>query len=167
MGSSYIIIDYQTATSKFYAVAMWAGSSLEEFFDVYYLPQEGKLMPVQLFYPEYYRSLSTRLYNFDGKAVTPQSSMVISYRERVNGEGKAYKQITSVEEFDSYEEAEAYVSSQKVANYKIVGTNPFITPVPLEALKHYKLIHSSDDLVMQPGVGMLPEIKIFEYVGVE
>jgi len=167
MGSSYIIIDYQTATSKFYAVAIWAGSSLEEFFDVYYLPQEGKLMPVQLFHPEYYRSLSTRLYNFDGKAVTPQSSMVISYEERVSQEGEPFKQITSTEQFDSYEEAEAYVSSQKVANYKIVGTNPFITPVPLGALKHYKLIHSSDDLVMQPEVEMLPEVKIFEYVGVE
>ena len=67
--------------------------------------------------------------------------------------GKTYKEITSAEQFDSYEEAEAYLLSQEAANYRIVGTDPFISPVPLEALEHYKLIHSSDDL----------SVKIFEY----
>jgi len=163
MGSSYIIIDYETATTKFHAVATWAGSKPEEFFDIYYLPQEDKLVPVWLFYPEYYRALSTRLYNFDGKAVTPEVSLVISYQERVSEKGEAFKQITWSQPFPSYEEAIAYVSSQKSANYKIVGTNPFISPVPLDTVEHYKLIHSSESGVTVPEVGVLPEVKIFEY----
>ena len=34
IGASYVILDYQTVTGKFHAVAAWAGSSLEEFFEI-------------------------------------------------------------------------------------------------------------------------------------
>jgi len=164
LGTSYVIIDYETATGKFHAIATWAGSSPEEFFDVYRLPHEGKLIPVQLFHAEYYRSLSTRLYNFDGKAVTPDSSVVISYQKRISQEGEVYKEITSAELFPSYEEAEAYLLSQESANYRIVSDSPFFSPVPLEALEHYNLIHYSDGGVLLPDVGIVPQIKIFEYI---
>ena len=117
-----------------------------------------------LFYPEYYRSLSTRLYNFDGQAVTSQNPLVISYKEKITRKGKVYKEITSLRHFQNYEEATAYVSSQNSANYEIVGNNPFVSPVPLEALEHYRLIHSSENYVKQPEVGIVPEVKIFEYI---
>ena len=170
--SRYIIIDYQTAcvdpktaVSKFGAIIIWAGREQAEFLDIYYRPQAGHLVPVLLFYPEYYRSLSTRLYNFDGKAVVPESILVISYQEEVSGEGIPYKEITGEEEFDSYEKAEAYLLSQESANCKIVGTDPLLSPVPLEALEHYRLIHSSGEGLTHPEVGMVPEVKIFEYTG--
>jgi len=164
MGSSYIIIDYDTVIGKFWAIATWAGKEKGEFFDVYYVPQQGKLVPVQLFHPEYYRSLGVRMYNFDGKGVTPESPIVISYQQKVSQEGKTYKEITSAEQFDSYEEAEAYLSSQKSGNYKIISDNPFISPVPLEVLKHYKLIHSSDSRTRQPSGKTISSVKIFEYI---
>jgi dolichyl-diphosphooligosaccharide--protein glycosyltransferase len=165
-GSKYVIVDYATAmvTGKFDAMATLSGSSREKFYDVYYLPQDSTLKPVILFYPEYYRSLLIRLYNFDGSQVTPQSSVVISYQEKVSGEGTLYKEITGVQSFSSYKEAEAYISSQASGNYRVVGADPFISPVPLEALKHYKLVHSSDSSIKQPGGGSIPEVKIFEYV---
>jgi len=166
-GSRYVIVDYATAmiTDKFYAVATLSGSSREKFYDVYYLPQDSTLKPVILFYPEYYRSLVVRLYNFDGNEVTPKSCMVISYQEKVSGEGTLYKEITGVQSFPSYEEAEAYISSQESTNYRIVGTDPLVSPVPLEALEHYKLIYSSDSTIKQLGVGPISEVKIFEYIG--
>ncbi|GAF71258.1 unnamed protein product, partial [marine sediment metagenome] len=148
---------------KFHAVAKWAGSSPEEFFDVYYLSQEGKLMPIQLYYPEYYRSLSTRLYNFDGKAVTPDTSVVISYQERLDSKGEVVKEITSAESFPSYEAAEAFISRQESTNYRIVSSHPFVSPVPLGAVEHYNLIHSSSSGPLLPEVGFIPEVKIFEY----
>ncbi|MBA7699859.1 hypothetical protein ES703_108563 [subsurface metagenome] len=164
MGSAYVIIDYHTATGKFWAIATWAGREVTEFMERYYLPQEGKLAEIWLFYPEYYRSIAVRLYNFDGEAITPDSSLVISYQEKVSSKGEAFKQITSVKPFPSYETATAYTASQKSGNYRIVGANPLISPVPLEALEHYKLIHSSDGQIMHPEVGMLSEVKIFEYI---
>jgi len=79
--------------------------------------------------------------------------------------GKPYKEITSAEQFDSYEEAEAYLLSRESENYKIVSDNPFASPVALEALKHYKLIYSSDIGVAHRAVGMVPEVKVFQYMG--
>ncbi len=58
---------------------------------------------------------AVRLYNFDGKAVTPENPMVISYREQPDEAGRLYKIITGVDQFTSYEEAEAYLSSQESA----------------------------------------------------
>jgi len=163
--SSYIIIDHQTATGKFWALVSWAEQELTQFSDIYYVPQEkGELVPVPLFHPEYYRSLVVRLYNFDGQAVTPEKSIVISYEEKIVQEGVHIKLITSAEIFPSYEEATAYISSQKSGNYRIVSDSPFISPVPLEELKRFKLIYSSDISIIQPGVGGIPSVKIFEYI---
>jgi len=173
LGSSYVIIDYEVAVplffqggiaGKFYALATWAGRDQTEFFDFYYLRQGDQLLPVLLYYPEYYRSLSTRLYNFDGEAVTPELTWVISYEEMVSQEGTRFKVITGEEQFDSYEEAEAHILSQESANYKIVSSNPLISPVPLEALEHYRLIHSSDSLITLPAGQTVPAVKIFEYL---
>jgi len=75
-----------------------------------------------------------------------------------------YKQITSVEQFDSYGDAEAYLLRQESDNYKIVGDSPFISPVPLDALEHYRLIHGSDIWVILPSGGTVSVIKIFEYI---
>ena len=164
LGSSYIVIDYNTANSKFWAISLWAGIEQTEFLDIYYLPQGEQLVPVRLYYPEYYRSLAVRLYNFDGKAVTPEVSLVISYEDVPTQEGDFVKVITGVEEFTQYDESEAYISSQETDNYKIVSDNPFINPVPLEALDHYQLIYSSDIMVLVPGAAAVPEVKIFEYI---
>jgi hypothetical protein len=90
--------------------------------------------------------------------------VVISYQEKVSRDGTPYKEITGVQSFPSYEEAEAYIASQESTNYRIVGNNPFVSPVPLEALEHYKLVYSSPSSVTQPGGGSIPEVKIFEYV---
>jgi hypothetical protein len=164
-GSRYVIVDYAVAIAgKFDSVATSGGSSREKFYDFYYLPQAGELKPVTLFYPEYYRSLLVRLYTFDGEPVTPQSCMVISYEERVSQEGITYKEITSAQTFSSYEEAEASVASQESGNYRIVGTDLFTSPVPLEALKHYKLVYSSESTIALPDGGSAPQVKVFEYV---
>jgi dolichyl-diphosphooligosaccharide--protein glycosyltransferase len=162
----YVIVDYAIASVnlKFHAVATLSGSNLENFADVYYQPQGGMLKPIILFYPEYYRSLVVRLYNFDGRQVTPRTAMVVAYQQKVLPDGKTYREITSLQPFPSYKNAEAYVASQKSGNYKIVGTDPFASPVPLQALEHYKLVYSSKGSKMMPGGGSISEVKIFEYV---
>jgi len=164
LGSSYIVVDHETTLGKFWAIVTWVGKEQSEFFDIYYIQQEDRLVPRQLLRPEYYRSLAVRLYNFDGKAVTPENVVVISYDEVMTPQGQLLKRITTAEQFDNYEEAEAYLQGQESDNYRIVGTNPFISPVPLEALEHYRLTHSSDESINYPEVGMVPGVKIFEYV---
>jgi oligosaccharyl transferase (archaeosortase A-associated) len=157
--TKYVVIDYAMATpSKFYAMAEWAGKSRDEFYDYYYLPASSGGQWTYLFYPTYYNSIVVRLYNFDGKAVTPTESIVISYEEK-EYEGVKYKEITSGKSFSSYEDAQAYVASQTSGNYRIVGTSPFSSPVPLEELNSYELRHESGTTTNTTTV------KIFEYLG--
>ncbi|MFH1382599.1 MAG: oligosaccharyl transferase, archaeosortase A system-associated [Chloroflexota bacterium] len=164
LGTKYIVIDYDTPTSKFYAVILWAGKPQSDFFDIYYLPQDNLLQPVQLFHPAYYHSTSTRLFNFDGNAVTPDKVLVISYEDRETDKGQPYKLLTSANELNSYEEAQAYLASQQSGNYRIVGVNPFISPIPLEAVTSYELVYSSEGARAVSTVGDVPELKIFRRI---
>lgn len=163
LGASYIIADYTMTTNKFWAIVTWAGREQSEFTGVYYLPSQGKLEQVQVLYPEYYRLMLVRLYNFDGKAVTAVKPVVIGYDEKADRRGNRYRQITDVEEFSSYQEALDYVKSKGAANHIIVGINPFVSPVPLEEMQSYKLVYRSETGVSQPGLGLVPEVKVFEY----
>ncbi len=166
-GSKYIVVDYATAIpmgGKFYAVATLSGNTPDKFYDVYYQVQNGIANPVLVFFPEYYRSLLVRLYNFDGKGVVPTSAVVVSYEARVTPDGQPYKEITSAKSFPTYEGAEAYIANQSSGNYKIVSTDPFVSPVPLEPLEHYKLIHASKGARMMPSGDSTSEVKIFEYI---
>jgi dolichyl-diphosphooligosaccharide--protein glycosyltransferase len=165
-GSKYVIIDHDIATvigGKFHAVATLSGSGPDKFYGVYYQLKGNMLEPVLLFYPEYYRSLLVRLYNFDGSKVIPKTSTVISYQEKVSPDGQPYRQITDMKSFSSYEDAQAYITSQKSGNYRIVSPDPYASPVPLPALEHYRLIYTAKGSVMEPGGNTVPEVKIFEY----
>ena len=140
-------------------MAEWAGSNVSKFYEVYYQSaQEGGQWGV-LYYPAYYNSTVVRLYNFDGKAVTPTESIVISYQENVISEEEKYKEITNGWSFPTYEEAEAYVAAQTSGNYRIVGADPFISPMPLEELNSYELVYPPE------ATTTTGTVKIFEYLG--
>jgi oligosaccharyl transferase (archaeosortase A-associated) len=163
MDSSYVIIDNLTTRSKFWAVITWAKQPQEKYYDIYYVPYQGQLQAVQFYHAAYYRTLAVRLYNFDGKAVTDVKPAVITYVDQVSDQGISYKQVTDAKEFTSYQEALDYLNSQESGNHLIVGVSPFVSPVPLEAVPDYQLIHSSEQGVSQQNVGFIPEVKIFEY----
>jgi len=165
LDSKYAVIDYDTATGKFHAMATFAGKSPEEFRGIYYIEEDGKLLPIIFYYPEYFRSLSTRLYNFDGQQVVPESTMVISCEDAVDRTGTAYRRVTSVRSFDSYQEAEAYLLGQESGEYRIVSPDPMASPIPLEALDHYRLVHSSEESTRHLEGDLIPTVKVFEYLG--
>jgi hypothetical protein len=155
---------------KYYSWLSYAGIKQTQHYDVYIQRTGGKMNRVLLYYPEYYQSLAVRLYNFDGGQVMYQESIVISYETRVNNDGVTYKEIISWQSFPSYDRALAYLDStskQKPGNYRIVGTDPFTSPVPMNSLKNFKLVYGSNSSVMVSNVGKVPEVKIFEYIYVE
>jgi oligosaccharyl transferase (archaeosortase A-associated) len=165
LGSRYVIIDYETATADFTTMLTWIGEDETRFFEVYaQIMGKGEVEPKLLFYPDYYRSMCSRLYNFGAEAVVPKdSTSVVSYVERTDTTGNVYKEISTAETFSTYEEAEAYLDSQSASNYRIVGTDPFVSPVPLEELEHYELVHDSDVEVPIAGGNTFPEVRILEY----
>ncbi|MFW6105255.1 MAG: oligosaccharyl transferase, archaeosortase A system-associated [Chloroflexota bacterium] len=158
-GVKYVVIDNAMATTKFYAMVDWAGGNVSNFYEVYYQQTQDDGEWGVLYYPAYYNSTVVRLYNFDGKAVTPTESIVISYKEKVMGEGGSYKEITNGWTFPTYEAAEAYVGNQTSGNYRIVGTKPSSSPVPLEELNSYKRVYPTGNTTSAGTT------KIFEYLG--
>jgi len=156
LDSKYVMIDYAMPITKFYAMVEYAGRNLSEFYEVYYLPQQDGGQLVALYYPAYYRSTVARLYNFDGKAVVPTESIVISYEGEVTSGEEKYKIITGVESFPTYEDARAYVASQTSGKYRIGSASPFSSPIALEELNSYELVYQSE--TERP-------VKIFKYLG--
>jgi dolichyl-diphosphooligosaccharide--protein glycosyltransferase len=159
MQTAYVIMDYQTATSKFWAVATWADKSPSEFFEVFWDPKANQQ---KLFiYPTYYQSMATRLYSFNGTAQAGLNPLVVQYAVRTTAQG-SYKEVVSQQQFATYAEASAFVSSQTSKDYTIVGTDPAVSPVPLEALEHYKPVYASENKVAVSSAGQTPEIQVFE-----
>jgi oligosaccharyl transferase (archaeosortase A-associated) len=165
MGSSYVILDNTITRSKFWAVVTWADQPLVKYADIFYVPYQNGYSPVQLYYPAYYNCLVVRLYNFDGKAITTVQATVVTYTETVDDNGVSYKVVSDYQQFDSYQEAQDYIDSQESGNYAIVGVSPFISPISLEAVPDFQLVHASEQGTSTSGVGFVPEVKIFEYVG--
>jgi len=157
----------------FKAMAIWAGKEASEFREVYRIPNErGEFKTVKLYHSEYYLSMISRLYNFGGKAWDPDDFLknypyykiqAISYIQRTDDKGNKYREITDTKLFDSYIEAKAFVNAKP--DYMIVGDSPVISPVPLDELKHFKLIHKSPTwAVLQLGLGeTISYVEIFEY----
>jgi len=165
LGSKYVIIDYNLSREEFPSLAIWDEVSPSQFAEAYYQKTPGgNLKSILLYYPDYYRSMCSRLYNFSGEMVVPDNStLVISYDDIVIS-GEHYKQITSMQSFATYEEAQEYLENQNNPKCRIVGENLFTSPVPLESLEHYKLVHESEMQVAQSGGEQISYVKIFEYL---
>ena len=161
----YVIIDNRVASpnDKFYAVASLINKKETDFYELCWQKKEGKYMPLLVFYPDYYRCMLIRLYNFDGQQVLPRSALVMSYTQQQMPDGQKFKEITGLKSFSSYDEAAAYITGQKQGSYSIIGTDPLSSPVPLEALKGYSLAYQSTQKANAGGTVLMPEVKIFEY----
>ncbi len=160
--SKYIVLDTDTAYispngggGKFWAMPVWVGKSPNDYFEMYYAQQQqGNYAPVIVYYPAYFQAMSTRLYNFDGKPAQA-TPLVIGWRDD-NGR----KVITETQQFATYQDALNYVGSHE--NTRIVSNSPMVSPLPLNALQHYKMVYASKQTV---NVGVvLSQVKVFEYV---
>ncbi len=165
--AGYVIIDNRIASpnDKFYALAGLSGKQESDYYELCWQQREGKYDPLLVFYPEYYRTMAVRLYNFDGKAVTPASTLVMAWQERQLPGGQKFKEITELKKFRSYAEAESFISGQKSGNYSVIGIDPLVSPEPLEALTAYHLVYQSEETAGVGSTTQLPAIKIFEIVG--
>lgn len=163
MGTGYLVADATMVSSKFWAIINWAGRNQEDYTRTYVMPQDGKLTAVQVYNREYYETLLVRLFNFDGQAVTDTKPIVLQYVDRVDGTGIEYREVTNVSTYNSYEEAVAYIESQDSGKFDIVGENPLVSPVPLEAVEGFELAYSSTQQAAIRSDAIVPEVKIFEY----
>jgi len=160
----YVVIsDYLVNwNTGFKVVAGDAGEMSSKYYEVYYRMHNNNLAATLLYYPDYYRTMAVRLYCFDGKEYMPAETAAISWEDKTGSDGLAYKEITGLKTFSSYEEASTFISGQQGVNWRIVGKDPLASPVPLEALKGYRPAFASSQKA-RVGNTEAPAVKIFEY----
>jgi dolichyl-phosphooligosaccharide-protein glycotransferase len=150
LGSKYVVIDFDVAVPyniinnsisglKFLAMPTWAGTNPSGYAEVCYQLNNGVYSPVPVFYPEYYKSMVTRLYNFHGAQIVPNNTTSVMTFSIQNGR----KRIDNMQTFPTFEAANAFVTKQNSPYCKIVGLSPFSSPVPLDKLAHYKEVYRS------------------------
>ena len=100
-----------------------------------------------IYMPKYYKSISTRLYLYNGKEYMPKESHVL-----INNE---------IRKFNSYKYALDYI--KKHNNSIIVGIDPYESPIPLEKIDNYQLVYESNASIAKNSLGELKQVKIFSY----
>jgi len=163
-GCRYVVVDSKTSVRTFHGVAGWAGQKRTDFIEVYYQRNEsGVWESISLYYPEYYQTMLVRLYNFGGQAYQPTEYTVINYREG-RSSGQLSKEIVDVQRFPTYEEAQAFLSQSTDGAWRLVGTSPLESAVPLNELEGYSVeFESTEQTFMQ--AQLLPEVRVFRYTG--
>ncbi len=161
LGSRYIISDYEISTNKLGAIIQWAGLDVEKYLPTYYIAQGSQLFQAPIYSLDYYRTMIVRLYNFDGKAVSEAKPTVITYQIVQTSVGTQVRMISDSKEFSTYQEALDYIATQdQTKQYEIVGTDPLVSPIALEAVENYTEIYTS-----AISTNSTQPVKIFEYTG--
>ncbi len=144
---------------KFETMLWWAGKDVNRFWETYLTrDQQGRPGPLVLFHPEYYRTLMVRFYVYGGGPWTPKdTTYVVTYRDAKNADGNPIKEILESRRFKTYEGAAAYLDRYGHTGRDIVGLSPKDSPVPIEPLTRFRLIHESP--------GGAPAVRVFEYLG--
>jgi dolichyl-diphosphooligosaccharide--protein glycosyltransferase len=169
----YVVVDWElpllprggrgTYHGKFPTTVTWAKKPAAQFVEVFSTRgPDGRLEPMTLFRPDYYRSMIVRLYVFRGEAVTPKNSTwVVAVADR-RAEGAPYREVVETREFAAYDEAAAYLAAHDDGRHLLVGPDPRVPCVPIEAAADYRLVHESADARERPT--RTPSVRIFEYL---
>ena len=161
----YVMVDWQMVTpgAKFNApVTFYSDDDVaqDDFNWLLYEEVEGGAQPLtEISTQRYYESQMIRLYEYHGSAAEPEP-IVVNWNEQQfqSQAGEAVDLRTtpaspeeeSVIEFDTMEEAEAFVDEQGgTAQIGGVGSNP---EERVEALENYRLVHATESSAMEsPG----------------
>jgi oligosaccharyl transferase (archaeosortase A-associated) len=166
MNTRYVMIDWDMATGKFYAMTAWSDAPITKYYGIFYQPQGNVLVPVSVFRDDFYKTMAARLYFFDGSETPVKDAIAISY-QIMQQNGIQIPVITGTPEISAnYTALLDYVNESKSKGYlsEIVNKKDYMamsTSVPLEALQHYRLVHESETSKTYDGQ---KEVKTFEHV---
>jgi len=168
----YVMTDYEMDTGKFWAMTTWDNPEVGA-----YPYQRSFILPdpdnpnigqnIPFFMEPYYRTMVSRLHNFDGSMQEPGKVHYIQYTDPsyshtsgpliVNGSEVPYQLGEELLKNDQNNPDRQYNST--LVNY--VYTSPLST-VP--ALNHFRLIHESPTRASPDELPDVRYVKVFEYV---
>ena len=115
----------------------------------------GERIPLTIYLPDYYRTMAVRIYNFDGKAITPSGVSVFVTKRVFDGTGMV-EALDSEQKFPSEEKAREYRLQHPEKSMIFGSSNPMASCVEVEALPWVKRIFAS------PGPPGPQTVKVFE-----
>lgn len=154
--------DGRSAVGKFRYLPFWAGGSLGTFTEEMRLrTKTGRLEPVTVYHPAYYRTMCARLYTFGGRAFVPENATWLIAVEPPN-DGDPRPIIRERRRFATYEEAGAFVTAHADASWRIVGFTPYRSCVPLEKLGRFRRAYHSPTPAATRGAEVTGRVEIYE-----
>jgi len=160
--TKYVMIDRDMAIGKFHAMAAWSNIPSSDYSAVVYQPQGDQLRPVQIWREPYFKSMTARMYFFDGTQVAGGEGVGLAYRGMQLESGAAVPVLTESPKITRNDsEMQSFINNSRGQGNKveIAAMNPSDAAFPLEALQHYRLVHESDTSLMAGN-----QVKTFEHV---
>jgi dolichyl-phosphooligosaccharide-protein glycotransferase len=174
LGTRYIVTDIEMDIWKFWAMATWYNPAIGESpYRVTLLttnPENPSQYELASFYPEaYYKTMISRLHNFDGSMTNGSVTNYIEYRMVSIGQ-QSLPYITSTQTLsveDAHAAAERY-NQDAPEGYHAAVLSPYpavyLPTTSIPALHHYRLVHESPTNVFGTTTPDIRYVKIFEYV---
>lgn len=132
----------------------------------YALDADGKLAPKVFYLPGYYRSLVVRLFLFGGQAVDGQGGATILFlRPKTPARPGSHPDVVGTKRFESAQEALAAEAACRSEGCVLVGDNPLVSCVALEALHQFRPVFSSTTSVIGFGNAGRKEVQVYEFTG--
>jgi len=139
----------------------------DEYFMLASEPDADGKPALKVFYlPGYYRSLVVRLFVFGGQAVDGRGGATILFlRPKASARGGAYPEVEGTKRFESAQEALAAESACRNEGCVLVGDNPIVSCVPLEALQQFRPVFASTTSVVWSGSAVRKAVQVYEFTG--
>lgn len=171
LGARYIIVDWKMVDTKFQPTIPLYNVTLVNhyYFETYLFPGlEGvsESTPVSFVSQPFYRTMVSRLYNFDGSLSRPGNVLYVEYSLPQSGQTHA---VISAAEQMHYESARerilrfnaAHIPDRRAAIHGGVLTSPIEN---VSALRHYRLVFESAEQDQVDAPDFSRSVKVFEFV---
>ncbi len=190
LGGKYVITNSEMAIDTFTNLVPWQSNSVDisPYIKWFMLPDStnpSRLQIIHMYDKGYFQTMVSRLHNFDGSMENQKTTEYVQYVIRqvpapgeTSGDVNGYARvITSEQEQDNSQVNNSLIMREGTGispgRYADIFSNlPDHSMGQISALKHYRLIHESQndalvkifpesDVVVLPGI---KSVKIFEYV---
>ena len=147
---------------RFQNLADWAGAPTSRFYSLCFgrTQDTESWTPVWLFREAYYQSMAYRLMVLGGAAANPQNNtFVVQMRDRIDGNGRRFCEVTSREQHGTAGEARR-AAAERGAGYEAVGLSPWQPAFPTDAITGLKVAAEFRAPTQQ--ANETPMVRIFE-----
>ncbi len=174
LGTKFVITDYEMDVTKFWAMATWYNETeaikpYEMYFAISDPDQPANYQQVLLNNATYYKTMVSRLHNFDGSIGTPSTAYYLEYAD------SSLTQISlplittakAMNASDAVARAAQYNIDAKAGYHALVMNPVSAVYAPIEtvpALHNYRLVHESPTNVYDSATVDIRYVKVFEYM---